>query len=284
MLQIMQISLLIALVMVGSVAAIDLAEDVRLVTKGELLAAMRGAEGYSIKATTNAVRFQTTTILRLVHWAQASGLAPGPLFIDHTAWYHAFLELNRLTAEEAPLSIRLAFEHQQDVLIEYGLDCVLRMDASREPLPKLAVNVKLWWPERPGCRPSFSFLDETSVPKLRVTNKRVIRYRILEFEDMIVCEQIDGLRGRPVSGLLGLMFRVIGEGRVVRSRFGVAADGAQVVWTHVKKGPLGKKSLVTVYPDGRAIKGTPTGRTDLAGIASRLKKLKLRLSYRPFDE
>ncbi len=259
-------------------------EAVHSVTKGELLAVMRRTKGYDRRATTNAVRFQTTTILGLARWARKAGIAPQSLFVPYGVWFQAFLEVNGLTPESASLAARRSFENKQDTYIEYGLGRVLDAGACKGEKPLFAVNVKLWWKPEPGRPETFSYIDDSSVPKLQVTNNRIIRYRILEYEDMIVCEDIRGLGGRPVSGLMGLMFRLLGDGRVVASRFGVAKDGTQVVWTRVRKGLIRKQLLVTVFPGGRAVKGVPPDRPDLGAIAKRLKNLNPPRSFRPFKD
>jgi hypothetical protein len=145
--------------------------------------------------------------------------------------------------------------------------------------PPRALNVCIWWPDRPGLPASYSYEDSLSTPQLKVTNERVITYRLLDFGDMMVFDEITGFRGRPTTGLLGLLFQVIGEGRVVESRVAVAPDGLQITRARARK-VFEVATTVTVYPDGRTEKDLPPGRADLAPIEARLKQ-PLRLRYQP---
>ena len=52
------------------------------------------------------------------------------------------------------------------------------------------------------------------MPKLKVTNRQEITYRLLVFGEMVVYDEIDGTFGRPLSGVLGALFKVIGDGRM----------------------------------------------------------------------
>src|SRR3989304_2367044 len=75
-------------------------------------------------------------------------------------------------------------------------------------------------------RPSFYSYDDTRAsPNLRVTQKRLIRYRLLDYGDRIWYAEVEGLHGRPTSGVLGALFGLIGEARVLESRSAFAVDG-----------------------------------------------------------
>jgi hypothetical protein len=87
-----------------------------------------------------------------------------------------------------------------------------------------------------------------------------------------VFDQVQGLLGRPTSGLLGVLFKVIGEGHVTESRMLVSPDGLQIARARAAKGFFTVQSTVTVYPDGRTEKDLPMGRPDLLVLESRLKQ------------
>ena len=70
---------------------------------------------------------------------------------------------------------------------------------------------------------------------MRVTNERVISYRLMDFGEMTVFDDIKGLRGRPTSGVLGFLFQLIGEGRVVENRMAISDDGIQVARARARK-------------------------------------------------
>jgi hypothetical protein len=115
---------------------------------------------------------------------------------------------------------------------------------------------------------------------LKVTNQRLIKYRLLEIGGMVVYGQIEGLKGRPSSGVLGALFQLIGEGDLKESRMFLSSDGLQVSRTRAEKWSFGVTQTVTIYPDGHAEKDTPENRADLKALAARLE-LPLKVRYRP---
>jgi hypothetical protein len=240
------------------------------VHRREILQAMRESRGYELTATSNGARFQSEVLRRLVRRALASDPTQSPLFVDHRDWFQAYLERTGLTAAAAPAFVRLSDEFGQDMLVDYRRESVV--GGETKPQPELAMNVCIWWPEttdRPG---KYSYEDLLSSPRLKVTNERVISYRLMEFGDMTVFDDINGVRGRPTSGVLGFLFQLIGEGRVVETRMAISADGVQVARARARKALFEVVSTVTVYPDGHAEKDVPPARPDLAGLETRLKQ------------
>ena len=106
------------------------------------------------------------------------------------------------------------------------------------PVPLLAANVTIGWPPSSSNRSRYSYDDKLAVPDLRVTNERIITYRLLDCGDMVAYDEIEGLLGRPTEGFLGLLFNMIGEGNVHWSRMTIAADGLQVSRARAGKGPF----------------------------------------------
>ncbi len=240
---------------------------------------MQASQGYDPAATTNGARFQAEVLRHLARRALAQGPPHDPLLIGHAEWFWAVLERTTLTPAEAPAFIRLGHEYAQDIYLEYGNDRVVRRVLEGES-PAFALNVSIGWGERHGAPKSYSYEDTLSTPKLKVTNKRLIRYRLLEFGDMVVFDEITGLHGRPTSGVLGLLFRLIGEGHVVENRMVISQDGLQIARARAEKAFFHVQTTVTVFPDGRTEKDLPPGRADLALLENRLKKA-LRLEYFP---
>ena len=247
----------------------------RTVGRAEILNAMKGCEGYDPAATTNGARFQAEVLLRLARQAPDGP----PLVLGHAAWFQAFLERTGLTAEKAPAFIRLAYEHAQDLQIDYRRDRVV--ETVEGPRPSIAANVTVWWPERRGAPRSYSFEDLLSTPHLEVTNERLIAYRLLDVQGMVVYGEVEGLLGRPTSGVLGALFQIIGKGHVKESRMLISRDGLQVSRASARKWAFGITQTVTVHPDGRMEKDVPRDRPDLAALAVRLEE-PLRIRYRPF--
>lgn len=247
----------------------------RMVERDEILQAMKESRGYDLTVTTNGPRFQSEVLLRLVGAAEVRDPRRQPLFIGHREWFEAYLERTGLTRERAPQFVRLSDEYGQDAIVDYRRDRVLSgTPAVNAPLR--ALNVCMWWAERKDGPRSYSYEDTLSSPQLKVTNERVITYRLLDYRDMVVFNEITGLRGRPTSGVLGMLFQLIGEGSVVESRISVTSDGLQISRARARR-VFEVATTVTVHPDGRTEKDTPAGRADLVAIDGRLKQpLRLR--------
>lgn len=250
-----------------------------VVPRDELLAAMRLSQGFDPTATANGARLQAEVLLRLVRAAHARDPHGPPLHIDRETWFSALLERVGRTPETAPLYARLAYQHGQDTEVDYDADRVLAA-VVEGPRPRLAANVFVGWRDTPGAPPQFSYEDTLSTPRLRVTMKRVITYRLVDYGDMVLYGEIEGLRGRPTSGVLGALFNLIGEVPIVENRMAVSADGLQISRGRGKKGLIDVTTTVTLYPEGRAEKGLPPNRPDLLALEERLKR-KLRLAFKP---
>lgn len=251
------------------------------VSEGQILEAMRASQGFDPSATTNGARLQAETLLHLARAARARDPLGGPLLIGHAEWFSAYLARTQLPRERAPAFARLAHDHRQDMEVDYRADRVLEPGAEG-PRPDLGLNVRIEWPEARGGPTEYSYEDTLSTPQLKVTNKRVMSYRLLDFGHMVVFGEIEGLMGRPTTGVLGVLFKVIGEGQVAENRMAVSPDGIQVARARCRKAFFEVNTTVTVYPDGRTDKDTPPGRPDLAALEARLKQ-PLRLRYRSLD-
>ena len=252
----------------------------RVVERDEILEAMKRSTGYTLTATTNGPRFQSEVLLRLVRDAAAHDPARQPLFVGHREWFEAYLERTGLARDRAPLFARMADEYGQDAIVDYRTDRVVS-GAPSVNAPLRAVNVCIWWPAREGGPRSYSYEDTQATPQLKVTNERVITYRLLDYGDMVVFDEITGVRGRPTTGILGMLFQLIGEGYVVESRIGVAPDGLQVTRARAKK-LFEVATTVTISADGRTEKDVPAGRPDLAALDVRLRQ-PLRLHHPPME-
>jgi len=242
---------------------------------------MQSQSGYDPTVTTNVARFQAAVLLRLAEEAMVKHSAGTALFIGHQEWFDAFLRRTGLTKSTAPAYARLAYEHKQDQLINFGPGRVIeRIEEGTVPL--LAINVIVGWPPTAELPSRYSFNDTLSTPKLKVTNHREITYRLLDFGDMIVYDDLEGLTGRPTSGILGLLFSLIGEGRVVQSRITITLDGLQINRVQAARGPFSVEETVTVKPDGVSQKGLPENRPDLLTVETRLKRA-LTIKYKPLE-
>lgn len=258
-----------------------LAEDARTVSREEILAAMRHCEGYTLTATANGARLQVEVLLQLIRLARAADPARRPLHVGHREWHAAFLERTGLEADQAPLYVRLPYQIGQDLVLDYRRERVID-EVKVGPAPRTVANVRISWPDTPGAPKKFSYDDRLSDPNLRVTQKRVITYRLVDYGDRIWYADVHGLQGRPTTGGLGLFFKIIGEARMVETRSAVSADGFQVVRGHGRKLFVDRVGTVTVWPDGHARQGVPEGRPDLMALAVRLKE-PLEIRFRPLE-
>lgn len=243
---------------------------IRTVSYDELLLIMQQENGYNIAITTNAVRFQIHVAARLIDWARNIDPQIYSIFIGYEVWYRAALKAAGLKAIDAPLFMRIAYKYKQDMRIDIKNPYTFKVYPSNM-LPRTAANIKIWWEDEKGAPKEFAYNDLNSVPKLRVINERVITYRFFNFGDMIVCDNIKGLRGRPISGILGVMFKLIGDGEASQIRMAISEDGLQISRAYSKKGFFRVKSDITIFPDGKAIKDIPKNRPDLRQVVSHLR-------------
>lgn len=253
------------------------------VSRPEMVAAMREQtqKGYDVLATANGARFTAGVLLRLASLARDRDPQRAPLLLDHQDYFEAFLEAAAVTPETAPSFIRVARDYGEDQFVDYRREKVIeRIVKGREPA--LAVNVVAGWPDGPGVAGQYSYEDKLSNPPLRVIHKRVNSYRLLDYRDMLVFDEIRGVGGRATSGVLGLMFKVIGDGQAVRSFAAVGGDGIQVTRTTARKAFITVTQTATVFPQGRGEKGLPPGRPDLEAIEDRLEQ-PFEVRYSPLE-
>ncbi len=243
-----------------------------------VLGAMREVKAYTLTATANGPRLQADVVLALVHEAATRDPERRPLLLGHREWYEAFLARTGLRPPQAPLYVRLPYEIGQDLVVDYRREAVVD-SVLQGPAPRVVANVWISWKAGPG---QYSYDDTLSHPTLRVTQKRLITYRLVEYEDRLWYAEVSGLHGRPTSGPLGVLFRLIGEARVEESRSAFLPDGLQIVRGRASKWGIDRTETVTVWPDGHADEGMPSDRPDLRAVETRLQQpLSIRFRPRP---
>lgn len=223
-------------------------------SRSQLLDAMQAETAYDITATSNVARFQANVILRIVHALTQDDSTRRLFVVRHYDWFDAYLERTKLAAEEAPPFAQVAFELKQDQWIEYHPRHVVR-EVRKGRQPTLALNVLVAWDAKKNPKTHYTFEDTLATPRLRIRNNRVLSYRLLDFGDMIVYDELTGFYGRPTSGLLGLLFRMLGDGRITQSRLVQTEDGFLVAKTSAVKGPFRANPLTTIAPGGKMEKG-----------------------------
>jgi hypothetical protein len=273
------LALAVALAGAAPAAAGDAPPRWREVPQERLVQAMGEVRSYDPTATSNGPRLQADVVLALAREAQAQDPERRPLFIGHREWFLAFLARTGLTPETAPLYVRRPYEVGQDLVVDFREERVVEA-VVKGGTPQIAANVWISWARVPGKPGEYSYDDTLSSPTLRVTQKRLITYRLLDYGDRRWYAHIEGLHGRPTSGALGVLFDLIGEAQVVESRSAVAEDGAQVVRGRARKWGIDRTETVTVWPNGHADRGVPPGRADLAALEARLRE-PLAVRFRP---
>jgi hypothetical protein len=272
---------LLGLLALGDSPASAQDPDYHLVTESELKEAMAQVNGFDPIPTTNGARFQSEVVFALLKKAEEAGRPDMPLLIPAGYWYRAFLAKTNLSEDRAPKYVKLANQYQQHKWIDPRPEMVIDEIKKGEP-PQRAINVMIWWTKEKGKKDKYSYRDTLSTPNLKVTDHRVITYRLVDFGDRYYFDKIKGLSGRPTTGLLGLLFKVIGEGRVVRSGMAVSEDGFMVLRGRAKKGFMGVSSTATIAPDGKSKKDVPEDRPDLKALEDMLK-LEFEIKYKKFE-
>lgn len=250
------------------------------VTTPELVAAMRKAKDCDVSTTANLIRFASGTVLTLIRDVEAVDPFMQPLLIVPDVWYDAYAQVGSLTPADTPLLAKTARHFGQQLFVDYRMDSVISSYRGVE-LPQVAANVRIWWPESGRVPDTYSIDDMRSDPQFRLTCHRVIEFRLLAFEGMVVCDQFSGLSGRPTSGFFALMFRLIGEANVTQIRFAIARDGSQVTLAKTRRGPISVTPVAWVTRSGEVFRGVPDGRDDLVRLLKRLKR-PLALKYHSF--
>lgn len=255
-------------------------KDVQPVTRETMrrAIALEKDKGYDITVTTNGGRMWANTLLQVAEWARAESPDGPPLFIHEAEYFYAYLEATGLPEEQAPEFVQISHDYGQHTLIEYRLDHVLDLDET-ETVPEQALAVLTWWPETDDTDDKYTYEDTLSNPRLLVENARETSYRLLDFGDQLLYDEMQGIRGRPTSGVLGALFKVLGTGRLVWTRMAVSPDGLLLVRAQAKK-VVSKTTTVVVNMDGTGTE-LPEGRPDLDAIVASLER-PLEVSYQPW--
>jgi hypothetical protein len=240
------------------------------VSRAEVLQAMSAHGAYSITSTTTSMRFGAETLLAIVRRRQRENPGGTQFLIDQSDWFAAHTETAGVTYDEMSAAARAGFEHHQDALVEYGPQVVDQV--LEGPVPIRALDVTIFWPDSAGAPSDFSYRDTLSVPRMDVYDNRVIRFKLLEYDDMLVFDQVTGISVRPL-GFLSAVFALLGKPDVKQTRIAVSADQWQVVRGHLRVFPgISKTGTATIEPDGRGHEGLPPGRADLRALKERLSR------------
>ena len=261
-----------ALLYVGPVPdlAPQVCEEPYRVSREEIRQAMSAHGPYSLTSTTTAMLFGSRALLDIVRRRQRDAPGSTQFLIRHDDWFAAHLQTAAVPYAEMSPSARAAFEHHQDVLVDYGPQVVEQTIEGPNPITSL--DVTLFWPDSGGAPSEFSYKDTASVPKLDMFNDRVIRFKMLEYDDMLMFDGVTGISVRPV-GFMSAIFTVLGKPDLKETRLAVSTDYWQVMRPRVNVLlGMSKTATATVEPNGRGHEGIPPDRADLTALAKRLQE------------
>jgi hypothetical protein len=260
----------------GAAAVEDACAEPYRVSYDEMRQAMATHGAYNLTATTTSMRFGTEALLKVVHRRHREAPGTTRLFIDQSDWFTAHREIAGVTYDEMSESAKSGFEHHQDVTVNYGEGIVQQV--LEGPTPLLALDVTIAWPDSGDAPSSFTYKDTLSVPRVEVHNHRVIRFKLVEYPDMILYDEIDGISVKPL-GFLSAVFALVGKPDLKQNRIAVSADHWQVMRGRVKVFPgISKTGTAVIEPDGRGHEDIPADRSDLEALEQTLKQ-PLRLKY-----
>lgn len=258
------------------------ANEIKEIKSDEILKAMLTQQGYKITATTNVARFQGSVLLQIAKNSLAEDSTSKLLYINGLNWYEAYQKLTGYNDIKMPMYSHLSVKCRQNQLLDLRENKIFSKN-KKLPTPNLAMNVIVGWKKEDYNADFYTFNDTLSNPVLKVINSRQITYRILEFDDMIYYGEMQGVAGQPTSGLLGLIFDVIGEGKMMWSRFAITSDGIQINRAKAKKGLFEIESTLTIYPNGVTEKNIPKDATELK-FYERLLKKPLKYEFVPLED
>lgn len=246
-----------------------------LVSREEIRRAMSAHGPYSLTSTTTSMRFGAEALLAIVRRRQRELPGSTQFLVRQSDWFDAHREIAGASYAEMSAAARAGFEHHQDALVDYGPHVVEQVVEG--PAPSMALDVTIFWPDSAGAPSEFSYKDTLSVPRMDVYDDRVIRFKLLEYDDMLVFDQVTGISVRPL-GFLSAVFAVLGKPDLKQTRIAVSRDQWQVVRGHVKVfAGISKTGTATIEPGGRGHEGVPRDRADLDTLAVRMRRpVKLR--------
>jgi len=236
----------------------------------EILRAMSGHGAYSLTSTTTSIRFAGEALLAIVQRRKQEAPASTHLQINHADWFAAHLKTAGVSHAGMSEAARASFEQRRDALVDYGSRVVEQV--IKGPVPIMAIDVTLFWPDTGGALSEFTYLDTLSHPPVKVYHQRVVRFKLLQYENLLLFDQIRGISVRPL-GFLSAVFAVLGKPDLRQIRLALSSDQWQVMRGTVNVfAGITKTGTGTVEPGGRGHEGVPHARSDLRALAEQMKR------------
>ena len=262
----MKIWLLMVAAFWPAAAAAQACEPPPRIPRHVIAEAMRAHGPYSLTSTTTAMIFGSEALLAIVRRRQREAPGATQFLIDQEDWFKAHQETAGVDYSQMSESARTAYENRQDILVDYGPQVIEEIEEGAAP--RLALDVTLF---SDTAGPSeFGYKDTLSIPKMEVYNARVVRLRMLEYDDLLLYDDVSGISMKPL-GFLSAIFALVGRPDVKETRLAVGKDYWQVVRgrVNVMLG-ISKTGTATIEPDGRGHENIPRDRADLAALAKQL--------------
>ena len=201
---------------------------------------------YVQTATANGIRYQTDVIINLLENGASEEACL--LFICYKDWYKAFVSVNCPNGV-IPEYVTKAYEAEQNIVIDYDQQKNI-IDVNPGGNLNLVAYIRLYWLPEVGVE-SFTYTDTLSVPKLEVTNEMDITYRLLKYDNRVVCDHINGLRGKALDGFL----EYLGDARMTQYSLVSEEDVLQYVLMKIVKFWIPIKKYMTIDGEGITTKG-----------------------------
>ena len=167
------------------------------VTREEIVQAMSAHGKYSLTATTTSMRFGAEALLAIAQRRQQEDPGHTRFLIDQSDWFSAHRETAGVTYAEMSAAARAGLEHHQDAVVEYGPQVLAEVLEGGRPL--MSLDVTIFWPDSAGAPSGFSYKDTLSVPKVDVYDDRVIHFKLLQYEDMLLFDEVTGISVSPTD-------------------------------------------------------------------------------------
>lgn len=235
--------------------------DLEVETMRVAIEEIEAAGAYDIDATTNQPRFVAEFLFALAAAVREQGL--NGFRVLPQRYFEAWQQATGKAPGEASVGMRRVLEFDQRFVVE--LDPKLNVQLPEGLVLRQALAVRIGWPVGPDRAGFYTYSDTSSDPDVMLRQAHDIRYLLLDFGDFVAYEWIDGISGKPTSGGLGTLFKLLGMGDLRSTRMAISEDGLQVNRTRVSK-LFTFTALALVQPDGRAERGIPDHRPDLAAL------------------
>ncbi|HET6836639.1 MAG TPA: hypothetical protein VFH24_01285 [Gemmatimonadales bacterium] len=257
--------------------AMDTCPKPQRVSRKEILQAMSRHGAYSVTSTTTSIRFAGEALLAIVQRRKHEAPTSTHLEINHADWFAAHLATAGVSYAEMSEAARASFRRRRNALVDYGPRVVEKVVEG--PAPLMALDVTLFWPDTANALSEFSYRDTLSHPRVNVYHQRVVRFKLLQYDNLLLLDQIQGISVRPL-GFMSAVFAVLGKPDLRQIRVAVSRDQWQVMRGTVNVfAGITRTGTGAIEPGGRGHENVPRHRADLRAMAEQIKR-PLELRYR----